>query len=78
MYRRYVLEGDVGRAVRAVGGALVLCSTTTIIGYGALLAADNQALRSFGAMAILGEVATLFAAVTMLPAAVAVLRRPSG
>jgi predicted RND superfamily exporter protein len=71
MYRRCRLEGpgEIGRAVRAVGGALVLCSSTTVIGYGSLLFADNQALGSFGAMAILGEVATLLAAITMLPAA---------
>jgi predicted RND superfamily exporter protein len=61
--------------VRGIAGALVLCSSTTIIGYGSLLAADNQALRSFGAMAILGELATLLAAVTVLPAALAVLDR---
>lgn len=77
MYRRCALEGTggIGRAVRAVGGALVLCSSTTVIGYGSLLAADNQALRSFGAMAILGEVATLAAAITMLPAALLLRRR---
>jgi predicted RND superfamily exporter protein len=75
MYRRYVIEGAVGPAVRGIAGVLVLCSTTTIIGYGSLLAADNQALRSFGTMAILGEIATLLAAVTILPAALSVLDR---
>jgi predicted RND superfamily exporter protein len=70
MWRRLRLEGvgGVGRAVRSTGGALVLCSSTTIIGYGSLLAADNQALGSFGALAILGEFATLIAALTLLPA----------
>jgi hypothetical protein len=48
--------------------AVALCSLTTIIGYGALLAADNQALRSFGALAILGELACLTAALLGLPA----------
>ncbi len=70
IYLRYRLEGRgrVGRAVRATGGAVALCSLTTIIGYAALLVADNQALRSFGAMAILGEVACLSAAVVGMPA----------
>jgi predicted RND superfamily exporter protein len=70
IYLRYQLEGRgrVGRAVRATGGAVVLCSLTTIIGYAALLLADNQALRSFGEMAILGEVACLSAAVVGMPA----------
>jgi uncharacterized protein len=70
IYLRYRLEGRgrVGRAVRATGGAVALCSLTTTIGYAALLVADNQALRSFGAMAILGEVACLSAAVVGMPA----------
>ncbi len=70
IYLRYRLEGRgrVGRAVRATGGAVALCSLTTIIGYGALLVADNQALRSFGEMAILGEVACLCAAIAVMPA----------
>ncbi|MSP63295.1 MAG: hypothetical protein EXR72_23720 [Myxococcales bacterium] len=70
IYLRYRIEGRgrVGRAVRATGGAVALCSLTTIIGYGALLVADNQALRSFGKMAILGEVACLLAAVAVMPA----------
>ena len=70
IYLRYRLEGRgrVGRAVRATGGAVALCSLTTIIGYAALLVADNQALRSFGEMAILGEVACLSAAIVGMPA----------
>jgi uncharacterized protein len=70
IWSRYQLEGRgrVGRAVRASGGAVALCSLTTVIGYAALLVADNQALRSFGAMAILGEVSCLSAAVVGMPA----------
>ena len=70
IYRRYRLEGrgGVARAVGATGPAVALCSLTTIIGYGALLVADNQALRSFGEMAILGEVSCLSAAVAVMPA----------
>jgi uncharacterized protein len=55
-------------AVSATGGAVALCSTTTILGYGALLVAENRALRSFGGLAILGEIATLAAALLILPA----------
>ena len=54
--------------VQATGGAVALCSLTTILGYGSLLLAHNRALRSFGGMAILGEFATLLAALVMLPA----------
>ena len=59
----------------AAGGsassAVVLCSWTTIVGYGSLLAARSQALRGFGALAILGELACLLAAVFTLPALLA-------
>jgi predicted RND superfamily exporter protein len=45
----------------------LLCSWTTIVGYGSLLAAHSQALRGFGAMAVLGEIACLLAAVVAMP-----------
>ncbi len=69
IFLRYRLEGRgrVGRAVRATGGAVALCSLTTIIGYAALMVADNQALKSFGEMAILGEIACVSAALIGLP-----------
>ena len=49
--------GDVAAGVRSAGGPVFLCSLTTILGYGALLVADNRALQSFGRYAIAGEVA---------------------
>jgi predicted RND superfamily exporter protein len=64
-------EGELRAAVAATGGAVALCSWTTIVGYGSLLAAHSRALRGFGSMAILGEVACLAAAVIALPAFVA-------
>jgi hypothetical protein len=57
-------------AVRTTGGAVVLCSATTIIGYSSLLFAENRALFLFGLMAVLGEVACLTTAVVVLPAVV--------
>jgi uncharacterized membrane protein YdfJ with MMPL/SSD domain len=74
---RYRLEGRgrVAETVSATGGAVALCSLTTIIGYAALLVADNYALRSFGMMAILGEFACLTAALLLLPAVLVVLER---
>ncbi len=61
-------RGDVAAALRSVGGAVALCSFTTIIGYGALLVADNQAMRSFGRYAMAGELACLATAIALLPA----------
>ena len=71
---RYRERYDVGDAVASTGGAVALCSWTTIVGYGSLLAAQNQALQGFGAMAILGEIACLLAAVVTLPALLVVFR----
>jgi predicted exporter len=70
-------ERDPVKAVASTGGAVALCSFTTIVGYGSLLAARSQALRGFGTMAILGEIACLAAALLVLPAAAAVLARLS-
>jgi predicted RND superfamily exporter protein len=65
---RYREERNIVRAVISTGAAVALCSWTTIVGYGSLLAARNQALQGFGSMAILGEVACLSAAIVALPA----------
>jgi uncharacterized protein len=65
---RYTQDRDILKAVTSTGAAVALCSWTTIVGYGSLLAARNQALRGFGAMAILGEVSCLVAAIIALPA----------
>jgi predicted RND superfamily exporter protein len=65
---RYREERNILKAVTSTGGAVALCSWTTILGYGSLLAARNQALQGFGAMAILGEVACLAAAIIAMPA----------
>ncbi len=72
---RYREERDIGRAVISTGAAVALCSWTTIVGYGSLLAARNQALQGFGLMAILGEIACLLAAIVALPALI-FWRRP--
>jgi predicted RND superfamily exporter protein len=58
----------IADVVRTTGGAVALCSLTTIIGYSSLLVARNQALISFGVLADLGELACLAAALFALPA----------
>lgn len=65
---RWEKERSVVAAVRSVGGAVLLCSWTTIVGYGSLLVAHSQALRGFGALAILGEIACITAALVVTPA----------
>jgi uncharacterized protein len=53
--------------LRSTGGAIFLCSLTTILGYLALLRSVNQAIRSLGLLAVLGELGCLAAAVLVLP-----------
>ncbi len=67
--RRRVDEArSIADVVRTTGGAVALCSLTTILGYSSLLVARNRALFSFGVLADLGEVACLAAALVALPA----------
>lgn len=70
IYQRYRLEGagSLPKVLRTTGGAVLLCSITTIIGYFTLIIAKNQALVSFGWIGILGEVTCLVAALVFVPA----------
>jgi predicted RND superfamily exporter protein len=68
--------GSMADAVRTTGGAVTLCSATTIIGYSSLLLAQNRALFLFGLLAVMGELACLSTAIVVLPAFVAVWNRP--
>ena len=74
---RFREERDISRAVVSTGAAVALCSWTTIVGYGSLLAAQNQALQGFGLMAIIGEAACLSAAIIALPAFLSVAAHPA-
>jgi predicted RND superfamily exporter protein len=66
--RRVDHARSIADVVRTTGGAVALCSLTTIIGYSSLLVASNRALISFGVLADLGELACLAAALVALPA----------
>jgi uncharacterized protein len=80
MLKRFQAErrGDLGAALTATGGAVTLCSITTIIGYGSLLVAQNRALFSFGLFAIAGEIACLVTAILALPAGLVLAKRLRG
>jgi uncharacterized protein len=75
---RYVRDNkrDVEAAVRETGGAVGLCSLTTIVGYSSLLVAKNVGLFLFGLLAVLGELMCLTTAVVVLPAVLQLVRRP--
>lgn len=73
--RARLLGGDVRAAVTRSAGAVLLCSFTTVVGYGSLLLSDFQALESFGKLAVVGELACVFGAVFVLPSVYSLLRR---
>jgi predicted RND superfamily exporter protein len=68
--QRYHADGsyDILHALKTTGGAVVLCSLTTMLGYFALVGSHNQGIRSLGEVAVMGEVSCLAAAVLVLPA----------
>jgi len=74
---RYLQDGrsDVTSAIGATGGAVSLCSATTIIGYSSLLVAQNRGLFLFGLFAVLGELTCLATAVIVLPSALLLYQR---
>ncbi|MFO0658592.1 MAG: MMPL family transporter [Polyangiaceae bacterium] len=71
LMQRYIAEGDdqIQKVVTETGGAVILCSMTTTIGYLALLMSINQGIVSFGTAAAAGEITCILAAVLVLPSA---------
>lgn len=70
----YREHGSVRSTVVSAGGPVALCSWSAIVGYGSLLAARNGALQGLGALATIGELMCLAAAVLVLPAVLAFRR----
>jgi hypothetical protein len=70
MVHRWKIEGpgSLPMIVRETGGAVILCSLTTVLGYLALLQSVNPAVRSFGLVAVVGELTCLSSVIIVLPA----------
>ncbi len=64
-------QDDPVVALRSTGGAVLLCSLTTMIGYLSLLASDNLAIRGFGIASLIGEITCMAAAFVVVPAVIA-------
>ena len=62
-------DSPIVRAVYHTGGAVVLASMTTTIGWSSLMIAGNQAFVSFGRIAMIGEVTCVTVAVLIIPSA---------
>ncbi len=56
--------------IRHTGGAVALCSITTIIGYLVLTKSTNQAVAQFGYVAVMGEIAAIMAAMFIVPSVI--------
>ncbi|MGK5083026.1 MMPL family transporter [Bdellovibrionota bacterium FG-1] len=77
IFQRYREEkgGGILPVIRTTGGAVALCSFTTMTGYMSLLLASNQGFVSFGTLAVAGELTCVTAALVALPAYL-MLRKP--
>ena len=69
MQRVRVAGGAMQRVVVETGGAVILCSLTTMLGYFALTLSVNRAVQSFGWVAAAGEICCVVTGVLILPAA---------
>jgi predicted RND superfamily exporter protein len=80
IFQRYREEGggNILRVVRNTGGAVALCSFTTVTGYTSLLIAGNQGFVSFGRLAVAGEITCVTAALVALPAYLTLRARKHG
>ncbi len=60
-------KANARQACARMGGAIFLCSLTTVVGYASLLVAESGALRSFGWAAVLGEVMAVMVVLLVMP-----------
>jgi hypothetical protein len=70
IFQRYREEGPgkILDVIKHTGGAVALCSFSTIVGYCSLLIASNKAFKSFGLLAVAGELTCVIAALVGFPA----------
>jgi hypothetical protein len=77
VFQRYREEGPgkILSVIRNTGGAVALCSFSTIVGYCSLLIASNKAFKSFGMLAVAGELTCVIAALIGFPAFLLMMNR---
>lgn len=68
MQRYRLANGAMKQVVVETGGAVILCSLTTMFGYSALTLSINRAVQSFGVAAAAGEICCVLTGVLVLPA----------
>lgn len=68
--------GSLARtALASTGGAVLLCSYTTVVGYASLLFSSNRGIRSFGLSAMIGELTCITTALLFAPALLQTIER---
>ncbi|TGL64161.1 MMPL family transporter [Leptospira sarikeiensis] len=68
IYYRFREDHDIVKAMAMVGPAVIASTLTTLVGWSALLLADQRGLHSIGKVATIGIGACLLIALTLLPA----------
>ena len=71
IHRLHMTGGQVEEGLLETGKAVVLASLTNMAGFGTLMLGNYPALRSFGAVALLGSLSCLFTSLTLVPALLA-------
>jgi predicted RND superfamily exporter protein len=65
--------GSIRRVLRSTGEHVAMGAVTTLIGFGGQLLSFHPGLRSIGLLAVIGNTATMVAALIFLPALIQVL-----
>jgi len=77
LYHRYREEGpgSLGHVLRSTGRAAILATLANAAGYGALLVARHEGMRSIGQLALLGVLCTFLATMVLFPSVLALAER---
>lgn len=67
IYHRYKEEKCMRKAASSTGVAVILSTTTSMMGFGALMVASNQAIYSMGSVALWGLFFSLLASLFVMP-----------
>jgi uncharacterized protein len=80
IYTRYKIDKykNFNNVIKNTGGAVILCSITTIVSYSILTIANSQALASFGRVALIGEFCSIYSALFIIPLLHNVINKRNG
>ncbi len=77
IYHRYLEEGagSLNFVLKNTGLAILMTTTTTIVGYSGLILANHPGLNSIGNLAVIGITSTFLTAIVVLPALLQALKK---